>query len=177
MICGVIPTDNIHMIEKIKRVSNPLTIIAIFAALAEVSGTVALGLVDASLQSQFIWFVMLFPVLLVLLFFITLNFNPKVLYSPGDFDDETNFMSLNKVAEQVERSFDEILENIEKDEKEINDRLKKSKSGLADKLVMRYARGNLALQQGRFVTKEEIERRRKKMVALRFDDSENNDKK
>jgi len=58
------------MIEHIKRISNPLTIVAIFAALAEVSGTIALGLVEKQLQPQFIWFVMLFPVFLVTLFFI-----------------------------------------------------------------------------------------------------------
>jgi hypothetical protein len=54
------------MIEKVKAVNNPLTIIAIFAALAEIAGTVALKLVAQDLQGIFIWFVMLFPCLLVL---------------------------------------------------------------------------------------------------------------
>lgn len=81
------------MIEKINRISNPLTIIAIFAALAEIAGTVSLGIVDASLQSVFVWFVMLFPVLLVTGFFLTLNFNPKVLYAPADFRDDQSFIA------------------------------------------------------------------------------------
>jgi len=81
------------MIEKVTRISNPLTIIAIFAALAEMAGTVSLGLIDQSLQGIFVWFVMLFPILLVLAFFITLNFNPKVLYAPRDFRDDQSFIA------------------------------------------------------------------------------------
>lgn len=69
------------MIERMRTVNNPLTIIAIFAALAEVAGTVAIAVVDRSLQSAFLWFVMGFPVTLVVLFFVTLNWNPKVLYA------------------------------------------------------------------------------------------------
>lgn len=109
------------MIEKIKAVNNPLTIIAIFAALAEVAGTVALATVDKSLQQTFVWFVMAFPTLIVILFFATLNFNPKVLYAPSDFRDEENFLntlvgtrglslSLDEVAEQLEEAKSQILE-------------------------------------------------------------------
>jgi hypothetical protein len=65
------------MIEKIKQVTNPLTVIAIFAALAEIAGTVALAAVDKEFQGIFIWYVMLFPILLVVLFFITLKFQSE----------------------------------------------------------------------------------------------------
>lgn len=80
------------MIERMRKISNPLTIIAIFAALAEIAGTMALATVASHLQSVFLWFVMLFPCLLVILFFATLNFNPKVLYAPSDFRDEKHFL-------------------------------------------------------------------------------------
>jgi hypothetical protein len=117
------------MIESIKKVSNPLTIIAIFAALAEVNGTVAIGLVNSNLQPTFIWFIICFPTLLIILFFLTLNFNPKVIYAPSDFRDEINFVktisgSLNldkiqytvtsdandvkKVKEQVEKNLESV---------------------------------------------------------------------
>jgi hypothetical protein len=82
------------MIEKIKGVGNPLTIIAIFAALAEVMGTVSLRLIDKSLQPTFIWFLIIFPCLLVVLFFLTLNFNTRSIYAPSDFRDEYIFKSL-----------------------------------------------------------------------------------
>ena len=80
------------MIENIKKITNPLTIVAIFAALAEVAGTVTIGLIDSSIQSIFVWFMIAFPSALIFLFFITLNFNPGVLYSPSDYSDESNFM-------------------------------------------------------------------------------------
>ncbi|MCL2888097.1 MAG: hypothetical protein FWF35_02130 [Elusimicrobia bacterium] len=104
------------MIEKIKRIDNPLTIIAFFAAIAEVSATISLGLVGPELQKIFIWFVMLFPALLVICFFITLNFNPKVIYSPSDFKNEENFLiTWNKYKINVpDGSFTEISEAIEK---------------------------------------------------------------
>lgn len=104
------------MIEKIKAINNPLTIIAIFAALAEVAGTVALATVDKSLQPTFVWFVMLFPTIIVILFFITLNFNPKVLYAPSDFRDEANFLSifsgqqLIQAGEKIEVNQDNFAE-------------------------------------------------------------------
>ena len=82
------------MLEQMKSVSNPLTIIALFAALAEIAGTVAIKLVSPELQSTFIWFVMLFPVLIAILFFATLNFNSKVLYAPSDFKNEENYLVL-----------------------------------------------------------------------------------
>ena len=82
------------MIEKIRKISNPLTIIAIFAGLAEISGTVVLPFLEGDSQAIYLWFLMLFPVLLVVLFFITLNFNYKVLYAPSDFQDEDNFLKL-----------------------------------------------------------------------------------
>ncbi len=80
------------MIEKIKAVNNPLTIIAIFAALAEIAGTTVLAVVDKEIQHIFVWFVMLFPSLLVGLFFFTLYSKARVLYAPSDFKDEKNFL-------------------------------------------------------------------------------------
>jgi len=74
-------------------IRNPLTIIAIFAGLAEVSGTAVLPLLDSSLQEIFIWFVMLFPVALVAAFFVTLNLNHSVLYAPSDFRNDDSFLA------------------------------------------------------------------------------------
>lgn len=80
------------MIKQVSKVSNPLTIIAIFAGLAEINGTVVLALVPANIQATFLWFIIAFPILLVILFFVTLNLNPKVIYAPSDFTNEDNFL-------------------------------------------------------------------------------------
>lgn len=74
-------------------IKNPLTVIAIFAGLAEVSATLALPQVSEDIQFVFVWFVMGFPILLVVLFFGTLWMKPKVLYAPSDFQDENNWMT------------------------------------------------------------------------------------
>ncbi len=66
-------------------VRNPLTLIAIFAGLAEVSATVALPQLSPEMQSVFVWFVMGFPFGIVVPFFVVLWFRPKHLYGPGDY--------------------------------------------------------------------------------------------
>lgn len=79
------------MLDKIGHIKNPLTVIAMFAAIAEVSGASVLPFIAPGNQATYIWFLMIFPVLLVLIFFATLNFNHKALYAPSDWKDESNF--------------------------------------------------------------------------------------
>jgi hypothetical protein len=75
---------------------------------------------SAILQNNFIWFVMGFRTLRAALSFVTLNFNPKDLYTPSDFSNEENFantltgtqcvsMSLHEVTRQLEESKKRIL--------------------------------------------------------------------
>ena len=84
------------MLDKIGPVKNPLTIIAIFAGISEVCGGIVLPFIQQENQLIFIYFLMYFPTLLILLFFLTLNFNHKVLYSPSDYRDEDNFIIVSK---------------------------------------------------------------------------------
>jgi hypothetical protein len=56
------------MIESFKGFKNPLTIIALFAGLAEISGTGILPFIAESNQATYIWFLMVFPIILVTLF-------------------------------------------------------------------------------------------------------------
>ncbi|HEX8286421.1 MAG TPA: hypothetical protein VF556_00380 [Pyrinomonadaceae bacterium] len=96
------------MIEKTKTINNPLTLFAIFAGISEISSTCAIGLVSNELQYIFIWFVIGFPILLLLLFFIILILKPRVLYSPSDFKDERNFLItmelLDKNSRKIKRN-------------------------------------------------------------------------
>lgn len=101
------------MTEKIGPVKNPLTVIAIFAGVAEAASTAVMPFVEAGIQSVYVWFVMLFPILLVAAFFLTLNFNPKVLYAPSDYEDEKNFidmLSTPSASERTQKLKDEIGE-------------------------------------------------------------------
>lgn len=82
------------MIEKLSHIKNPLSVIAIFAGLAEVSGTVVLPLLEKDIQHIYVWFLMGFPCLLVGLFFLTLWTNYVVLYAPSDFSNEQIFADL-----------------------------------------------------------------------------------
>ena len=100
------------MVEKIGHIKNPLTVIAIFAAIAEISGTTVLPFIESENQGIYIWFLMLFPVFLVGIFFLTLNFNHKVLYAPSDYKNEDNFLkSFGKATTQEKE--DKLREEIE----------------------------------------------------------------
>lgn len=116
------------MTEKTKFISNPLTIIAIFAALAEVNATVSIGLVDKDLQGTFIWFIIVFPTLLVLLFFITLNFNTKVIYAPSDYKDDNSFHKMLLGEPKPDKEINSDKDIIKKTLKELGIKEKEVKS-------------------------------------------------
>ncbi|WP_407311612.1 hypothetical protein [Pseudomonas sp. nanlin1] len=80
------------MSEPNRNVGSPLALIAIFAAITEASALASLPFLDANSQGIYTWFLVGFPPFLTLLFFITLNFNYKALYSPADFRDEDGFL-------------------------------------------------------------------------------------
>jgi len=94
------------------KVSNPLTIIAIFAGLAETLATVALVKLPPEIQGVFVYFVMVFPSGIVLLFFWVLYFKNTALYAPSDFDDQSHYLEANnlkeKVSDQIEMIFHDL---------------------------------------------------------------------
>ena len=69
---------------------NPISIIAIFAALCEASATTVLPYLDNENRQVYLWFLIAFPSALVVMFFLTLNFNNKVLYGPYTQTRKTN---------------------------------------------------------------------------------------
>ncbi len=88
------------MIENTKPIKNPLTLIAIFAGIAEILLTVALKFINQELQYIFICFVIGFPILLIILFFVILILKPGVLYAPSDFKNEDNFLVIMDIYNQ-----------------------------------------------------------------------------
>jgi hypothetical protein len=66
---------------------NPLGIVALFASLAETCAAVVLVRLPLPIMRIYVWFVMLFPALLILLFFVVLYVKPVVFYPPWAFED------------------------------------------------------------------------------------------
>lgn len=65
---------------------SPLTIIAIFAGIIEASALASLPFLSESSQGIYTWFLVGFPFFLTVLFFLTLNFNYRSLFSPPSVD-------------------------------------------------------------------------------------------
>ncbi|MCU7933939.1 MAG: helix-turn-helix domain-containing protein [Candidatus Thiodiazotropha sp. (ex Dulcina madagascariensis)] len=97
----------------LSKVSNPLTIIAIFSALAEGLATIALVQTPPEIQKVFIYFVMFFPTLIVILFFGVLIFKNKALYAPSDFENQEHYLEINQLKESVSNDIESDLRNIE----------------------------------------------------------------
>lgn len=81
-------------------IRNPLTVIGVFAGLSEMMALWVLPKLQAAAADIFLWFVMGFPVLLVVSFFLTLNFNHKCLYAPSDYRGDEAFLEL---ARQIQK--------------------------------------------------------------------------
>jgi hypothetical protein len=98
------------------KVQNPLTIIAIFAGIAEIAGTTVLLGLPLEIQKIFVWFVMIFPLGLVTAFFMVLLSKHEVLYAPSDFSNEQLFVDLlnrNKKMQTYLKEASKIVEEVE----------------------------------------------------------------
>lgn len=80
------------MLRTEKKITNPISIIAVFALITETSAAVSLPFLDNEERKIYIWLLISFPFFLSFLFFITLNFNYRSLYAPSDFEDDKNFL-------------------------------------------------------------------------------------
>ncbi|HFQ5129953.1 hypothetical protein CGK17_23020 [Vibrio parahaemolyticus] len=96
------------------KVSNPLTIIAIFAGVAEAMAAVALVNLPLEIQHIFVYFVIAFPVLIVILFFTVLIFKNTALYAPSDFEDQVHYLEIHNLNEKVGMTLDEVLTDVSK---------------------------------------------------------------
>ena len=88
------------MIKLKSRITNPMTIIAAFAALSETSAAISLPFLDNDERKIYIWFLISFPFYLLFLFFATLNFNYRSLYAPSDFEKGKHFIKVMANADQ-----------------------------------------------------------------------------
>jgi hypothetical protein len=85
-----------------KKLTNPITLIALFATLSETSAAISLPFLDADDRDLYVWFLISFPFYLLLLFFVTLNFNYRSLYAPSDFQDENNFVKATNNTKTID---------------------------------------------------------------------------
>ncbi len=111
-------------------IRNPLTVIVIFAGIAEVAMTVTLVKLSENTQYIFIWFVMIFPLVLIGAFFFILYKKPAVLFSPSDYKKDEMYLTsigsqdhyeklvikveqLEQISETLQRYINELAKNID----------------------------------------------------------------
>lgn len=101
------------MPKEMGHVKNPLTVIAIFAGIAETSGAVILPFLDKDIQGVFVWFLMFFPCLLIAFFFGVLYRKHHVLYAPSDYKEDKSFVELHFTTKGNYKSFGRIEETFD----------------------------------------------------------------
>lgn len=92
------------------RLLDPIGVIALFAGLSEASAATVLPYLDHENRQVYTWFLIIFPSFLVLLFFLTLNFNPTALYPPSilcpaNHEPSTCISRMNSNPQDRDRSF------------------------------------------------------------------------
>lgn len=151
------------MVERLGHVKNPLTVIAIFAALAEVSGTVVLPLLDVRTQAIYVWFLMLFPIFLVASFFYVLYKKHHVMYAPTDFKNDETFKELferssgaakvEKIVSETEAPLVEPTGEVPSESASIPDAIEGVSSISAEETLRRSFQGNSLLAEELVIAK------------------------
>jgi len=81
--------------SSIRLAKNPLGIIALFQVLIYgIAGyvTANIGSTYVDILKPMIWFLVLFPIAVLIVFAYLVIFHHRKLYAPSDFTDEANFM-------------------------------------------------------------------------------------
>ena len=86
--------------EKVEKIGNPLTLLAVFAGLSEVAMTTVLPFLPTENQCIFMWFVMVYPTLLACGFFYMLIWKREALYAPSDFKDDSTWLAVMRDKER-----------------------------------------------------------------------------
>lgn len=102
------------------KITNPLTIIAIFSGTAEAFASSALVFLPTETQSIFIYFVMFFPLVIVIAFFIVLILKPHALDAPSDFANQEHFLDVHNLKASLLQSAEAVITEANKQNKPID---------------------------------------------------------
>ena len=116
-------------IDAQKLSKNPLGIIALFIVLVYGIAALVLGLSSNNLQSDerlpIIYFLVIFPAIVLIVFYRLVVHHHVKLYAPSDFPDKEGFYRVLSAAEQKQK-LEEEVKNVEESEKEEIEQLAKS---------------------------------------------------
>lgn len=91
---------------------NPLGIVALFISLIYGFATLLLGISASALQPServpLVWFVVLFPILVLVCFYILVTRHHGKLYAPDDYRDDQSFLQTLSPLQQAARLDEEI---------------------------------------------------------------------
>jgi tetratricopeptide (TPR) repeat protein len=86
---------------------NPLGVIALFVFLIETMATVSLHAVaEKPYAAILVWFIVIFPSVIAVLFFVLLAFRREALYGPMDYRDDGTFSDLLRKVGRIEAKQD-----------------------------------------------------------------------
>ncbi|MCY0096090.1 tetratricopeptide repeat protein [Hoeflea ulvae] len=85
-------------------VRNPLSVIAMFVLLVEAISTITLVQVNDTpdIARPLVWFVVMFPTLIGILFFATIWWRHQYLYSPMEYRSDESFLTAMRRLQRVE---------------------------------------------------------------------------
>ncbi len=104
---------------------NPLGVIALFVTICYlIAGLVfSIGLdklTGAKERLPFIWFIIIFPVIIFIVFVLLVCFHHEKLYGPRDFKDEENFIKLTNTERKTKYLREATVNSIYEEQNPIN---------------------------------------------------------
>lgn len=83
-------------------IRNPMTIILLFIGLTEIGLGIAFSKAPENVRSPIIWFMVIFPFVYAIGFFLVLFFQPQNFYGPADFRSDEGYLAVNRRIADVE---------------------------------------------------------------------------
>ena len=83
------------------KIGNPLSIIALLIGITELSFSLVFSKLPDEIHTPIIWFMILFPVLYTIGFFLVLFLRPQNFYGPSDFRSDEYYALVNKHLNEI----------------------------------------------------------------------------
>jgi len=102
---------------------SPLGIIALFLLLVYGMAALVVGFsnLDSDLQKIFVWFLVLFPVFVLITFYLLVTKHHDKLYAPSDFTDESYFVRILEAGLDRSTKFKNLEDITKKIQKQIDE--------------------------------------------------------
>lgn len=87
--------------DRLGWIRNPMTIIALFVGLTELALSIVFSNSPSNVQPIILAFIVIFPSLCAIAFYLILWFRPQNFYGPSDYRSDKTYVTMNKAVQKT----------------------------------------------------------------------------